>query len=71
MRELQITEAKKTRGMVSFIVETDNSREFFRYVNGELEEYDLTKKNGKQIRLTMTEQEVMKQWDISGDFSVE
>jgi hypothetical protein len=44
------------------IYEDDNSRAFFRFVNGKLEEYDLTRAGGKNIKLTRTEQEGLNQW---------
>lgn len=61
----QISEAKKkSRGdkVSKLIVKTRSRREFFRFENGELVEYDLTRYKGKDIELSPAELDGMQQF---------
>lgn len=40
------------------IYEENNRREFFRFIHGELVEYDLTKFDGRAVRLTKQEKQL-------------
>jgi len=44
-------------GMRVGVWEDENNREFFRYVNGQLEEYDCTKYKGRLVLLKKAEKE--------------
>ena len=47
-------------GPQKLVLEDEGQREFFRFQNGKIIEYDLTKINGKQVVLTEEENEVIK-----------
>jgi hypothetical protein len=52
--------SKSARAHVSKVIfNTPYKREFFRYVDGELREYDLSKYNGKEFRLDRVEMSVI------------
>lgn len=54
-------ELSQRNGKAKLIIESRRKREFFRFEDGELVEYDLTKLNGNQISLTSLEREVIKE----------
>jgi hypothetical protein len=56
-RAIKISSAKKKSYSqeASFVYITDSRREFFRFRNGRLVEYDLTRFSGNKIRLSPKE----------------
>jgi hypothetical protein len=59
IREMKIKQAKQRSHIEEqqLIVEDPDTREYFRFLEGRLTEYQLTKDNGKIIKLQKEEQE--------------
>ena len=58
-RQQKINAAKRQSFVdeIQLVIEDDNTREYMRYKDGRLIDYDLTKMNGKPIRLKQEELE--------------
>lgn len=44
---------------VQFVLENKKQREFFRFIDGSIAEYDLTRYKGNEIRLTREEKDAL------------